>query len=139
MLSVECECVAGRSILAGVLALSVPIGAMCAPFLHAHVDEDADHHHPTSVHAHLSGHPSDVPHNGATLEEPDHDRAIYLQTFVAVQPAPFDVPAIAPTLFVMAAPPERPAHVAVDVTHGHDPPLATALDSRPPPCLPDLT
>jgi len=130
---------AGRSLLAGILALCVPIGAMCAPFLHAHVDEDADHHHPASVHAHLSGHtPSHAAHHGVSLEAPDHDRAIYLQVYVAVQPTSFDVLDATPPAFVLAAPPERPAHVTVAVTHGHDPPLVAALDSRPPPASPVL-
>jgi len=121
------------------LAVAVQAGAVYAPFLHAHVDEDADHHQPTSVHAHLSGHaPSHAAHCGIGVDEPDHDRAIYLQVFVAVQPAPFDVPAAAPALFDLTAPAERPAHAAVEVTHGHDPPLVAALDSRPPPSFPVL-
>lgn len=131
---------AGRSLLAGVLALCVPLGALCAPFLHAHVDEDADHHdHPTSVHAHVSGHaPSHAVPHGLTLDGPDHDRAIYLQVFVAVHPAAFEIPAVAQAPFDLTAPEERRAHITVEVTHGHDPPFAAALDSRPPPRIPVL-
>jgi hypothetical protein len=128
-----------RRVLTFGLAVAVQAGAVCAPFLHAHVDEDADHHQPAAVHAHLSGHaPSHAAHCGIALDEPDHDRAIYLQAFVAVQPAPFEVPAAAPALFDLTTPPEQPAHVTVEVTHGHDPPLVSALDSRPPPFLPVL-
>jgi hypothetical protein len=123
-----------KRLLAFGVAVAVQIGAVWAPFLHAHVDEDAGHHQPTAVHAHLSGHaPSHAAHCGMALDEPDHDRAIYLQVFVAVQTVPFEVPAAAPALFDLTAPPEQPAHVTVEVTHGHDPPLVSALDSRPPP------
>jgi len=124
-----------RRALTLALAMAVQGGSLCAPFLHAHVDEDVDdHHHSTSVHAHVSGHaPSHARHDGVSVDEPDHDRAIYLQVFVAVEAAPFAVPAVAPALFDLTTPPERPAHAAVEVTHGHDPPRAAALDSRPPP------
>ena len=121
------------------LVVAVPVGAMCAPFLHAHIDDDDhDHPHATSVHAHFAPHPTthaahDGIQGGINVEERDHDRALYLQVFVAVQPAIFDVPSIAPSSFVLTAPPERPAHIAVEVSHGLDPPLASALDSRPPP------
>jgi hypothetical protein len=129
-----------RRVLAFGLAVAVQAGAVYAPFVHAHVDDDADHHdHPTSVHAHFSGHaPSHTAHNGVTLDEPDHDRAIYLQVFVAVNPVPFEIPAVAPSPFDLTAPAERPAHLTVEVTHGHDPPLGAALDSRPPPASPVL-
>jgi len=123
-----------RRVLTIGLAVAVQAGAVYAPFLHAHVDEDADHHQATSVHAHFSGHvPSHATHDGATVDDRDHDRAIYLQGFVAVQPVPFEIPAAAPALFDLTSPPERPAHTTVEVTHGHDPPLVSALDSRPPP------
>jgi hypothetical protein len=128
-----------RRVLTFGLAVAVQMGAVYAPFLHAHVDEDADHHQPTSVHAHFSGHtPSHAPCAGASADHPDHDRAIYLQVFVAVQPVPFEVPAAASSPFDLVAPAEQPAHVTVEVTHGHDPPLVSALDSRPPPFLPVL-
>lgn|SRR5690242_3075193 len=121
-------------IQAVALALAVPVGAMCAPFMHAHIDDDDDHDHAVSVHAHFSPHEArHASHEGINLEEPDHDHAIYLQVFVAVQPTPFEAPAIPPALFFLNAPEERPAHVAVEVAHGLDPPLASALDSRPPP------
>ena len=121
------------------LAVAVQAGALYAPFLHAHVDEDADHHHPSPVHAHFSGHTArSEAHHGVSLQEPEHDRAIYLQMFVAVQAPLFEIPAVPPPLFALAAAPERPAHMTVEVTHGHDPPRVHALDSRPPPILPVL-
>jgi hypothetical protein len=123
-----------RRSIARLLALAVPIGALYGPFLHAHVD-DGDHHGEASVHAHLSGHdlPAREHHDGITVQEPEHERAIYLQAAVAVATALFDVPVAPPASFGLGAPPERPAHPAVEVTHGHDPPLVDALASRPPP------
>ena len=81
----------------------------------------------TSPHA-----PSPV-HNGVAVDEADRDRAIYLQVFVAVETSPFQTPVLRRATLYLGAPPHRsPAHLTV-VTHGHDPPLVAALDSRPPP------
>jgi hypothetical protein len=115
-----------------LVALAVPMGAFCAPFLHAHLDEED--HHRAAVHTHFSGHEREH-HDlgGVSLQEPEHDRAIYLQAYMAVQTAIFDIPVAPPPEFDTTAPRERTAHPTVEVTHGHDPPLLPALDSRPPP------
>jgi hypothetical protein len=128
-----------RRVMAWLLVAAVPVGALYAPFLHAHVDE-ADHHHQTAVHAHLSGHERSHhhDHDGITVQEAEHARAIYLQAEAAVTTAQFDVPVAPPPSFDLGALHERPAHPAVEVTHGHDPPLVAALDSRPPPHFPVL-
>ena len=124
-----------RRSIAWLLAMAVPVGAVYGPFLHAHVEDDGDHHHEMAVHAHLSGlgHSHQEHHDGISIEETEHDRAVYLPAAVAVTPALFDVPVAPPPGFGFDAPQERPAHPAVEVTHGHDPPLLDALDSRPPP------
>jgi hypothetical protein len=125
-----------RRSIAWLLALAVPIAALYGPFLHAHgKDHHGDHHGETAVHAHLSGHdrPYQAQHDGITVQEPDHERAVYLQVAVAVATATFDTPVAPPANFSLDAAPERPAHPAVEVTHGHDPPLLDALASRPPP------
>jgi hypothetical protein len=128
-----------RRAIAWLLAVAVPVGALYGPFLHAHVEDDGDHHHETAVHAHLSGHGrAHNAHEGITVQEPEHERAIYLQAAVAVATALFDVPIAPPPPFGLGVLAERPAHPAVEVTHGHDPPLLDALDSRPPPSLPVL-
>ncbi len=129
-----------RRSIAWLLAMAVPVGALYGPFLHAHVAEDGDQHHETAVHAHLSGHErAHQDHqDGITAHESEHERAVYLQAAVAVAPALFDVPVAPPPVFGFDAPQERPAHPAVEVTHGHDPPLLDALESRPPPFLPVL-
>jgi hypothetical protein len=120
--------------LAFGLALAVQGGAVCAPFLHAHVDADHDDHHATAVHAHFSSHaPAHVRHEGVSIEDADRDRAIYLQVFVAVEASPFQSPALPRAIFTLIPVVERAPRTFVIVTHGHDPPLVAALDSRPPP------
>jgi hypothetical protein len=129
-----------RRSIAWILTIALPVGTLYGPFLHAHVEEDGNHHHQTEVHAHLSGHERSHQehHDGITVQEPEHERAIYLQVAVAVATALFDVPVAPPPSFGLGVLAERPAHPAVEVTHGHDPPLVDALDSRPPPSLPVL-
>jgi hypothetical protein len=120
-----------------VLAVVVPVGAVCAPFLHAHVDED--HHHATSVHAHVTSHVSSHGSTHDAHETPEleadggHDRAIYLELFVAVQTTPLATPDLPVASFTLTASSERSPRTPVLVSHGHDPPFDDALDSRPPP------
>ena len=123
-----------RRVLALGLALAVQGGAMCAPFLHAHVDADHDDHHSTSVHAHLSSHaPAREAHDGVSVEEADRDHAIYLQVFVAVETSQVQAPILPRASFTLTPSITRAPRIFAIVTHGHDPPLATELDSRPPP------
>jgi hypothetical protein len=128
-----------RRILALGLALAVQGGAVCALFLHAHVEADHDDHHATPVHAHFSSHaPARVEHpgfseGGVSVEESDRDHAIYLQVFVAVQASVFQSPALPRAVFAPVPVIERTPRTFVVVSHGHDPPLVHALDSRPPP------
>jgi hypothetical protein len=128
-----------RRLLALGLALAVPAGAVCAPFLHAHVDADHDDHHSTSVHAHFSSHaPAHVQHarfseGGVSIEDADRDHAIYLQVFVAVEASVFQSPALPRAVFAPIPVIVHTPRTFVLVTHGHDPPLVHALDSRPPP------
>jgi hypothetical protein len=126
-----------RRVLAFGLALAVQGGAVCAPFLHAHVDADHDDHHATAVHTHFSSHaPARVAHDGFSVEETDRDHAIYLQVFVAVEAPVFQAPALPRATFAPIPVRERAPRTFVLVTHGHDPPLVHALDSRPPPHIP---
>jgi len=123
-----------RRMLALGLALAVQGGAVCAPFLHAHVGADHDDHHSTSVHAHFSSHaPAHIQHHGVSLEDATRDHAIYLQVFVAVEASIFQPQALPRSVFTPISVIERAPRTFVLVTHGHDPPLVHALDSRPPP------
>jgi hypothetical protein len=124
-----------RRVLALGLAFAVEGGAVCAPFLHAHVDTDHDDHHTTSVHAHFASHaPAHVEHDGVSVEDADRDdHAIYLQVFVAVETSPFETPVLPRATFAVRPLVMRAPRIFAIVTHGHDPPLVSALDSRPPP------
>jgi hypothetical protein len=125
-----------RRMLALGLALTVQGGAVCAPFLHAHVDADRDDHHSTAVHAHFSSHaPAHVAHDGVSVEDADRDHAIYLQVFVAVEASVFQPPALPHAVFAPLPVIQRAPRTFVLVTHGHDPPLVHALLSRPPPSV----
>jgi hypothetical protein len=118
------------------LALAVQGGAVCAPFVHAHVDADHGDHHPTSVHAHFSSHaPAHVQHEALSIEDADRDHAIYLQVFVALNASVFQSPALPRAVFAPVPVTAHTPRTFVLVTHGHDPPLVHALDSRPPPAF----
>ena len=107
---------------------------MCTPFLHAHVDADHDDHQSASVHAHFSSHaPGHLKHQGVALEEADRDHPIYLKTFIAEEAAAVQSPALPRTVFAPVPAVERAPRQFILVTHGHDPPVAHQLDSRPPP------
>jgi len=123
-----------RSTLALGLALAIQVGALCTPFLHAHVGVDHDDHPFTAVHAHFSSHgPGRLRHHGVSVEEADHDHPIYLKTFIAEEAAAFQPPALPGTVFAPVLPVDRAPRQFALVTHGHDPPAAHQLDSRPPP------
>jgi len=52
-----------RRLLAVCLSVAVPIGALCAPLVHAHLDDHhGGHHQANRVHAHLGGHDLDDHH-----------------------------------------------------------------------------
>jgi len=126
------------------VALAVPVSASWAPFVHAHDDHATSHHAAHAVHAHLGGHDhaergrsasheATAPLDGPSAGDTETDRAVYLQALLAVGPTMVAVAVAPQPLFELSTPPELPAHRSVEVTHGHDPPLADSLDSRPPP------
>jgi hypothetical protein len=86
------------------------------------------------VHAHVSSHaPTPVAHDGVSVEDADRDHAIYLQVFVAVETSQFQTPVLPRATFTLAPLITGAPRIFAIVTHGHDPPLVAALDSRPPP------
>ena len=123
-----------RRLIALALTLGVPAGMLWAPFLHVHPDDD---HHVSSVHAHLGGHAhhhdTQDDRDGPALHERESEHPIYLDALVAVDATPVAIVGALTPVVEPGAPPEREAHVAVEVTHGHDPPLADPLETRPPP------
>jgi hypothetical protein len=63
----------------------------------------------------------------------EHDRAVFLNAFVAVPASSFPTPAIALGVFEVEAPRERAPHRVVEIASGHDPPCLRSLGSRAPP------
>ena len=124
-----------RAFTAAALSVAIPLGALCAPLVHAHVaDGDGDHHGATRIHAHVTGHsPLPVVPGAARIDDHDGDRAVYLQLFVAVAQASLDVPAAVVPSWDLATPAESPARRSLHVVHGHDPPFLTSVPSRAPP------
>jgi hypothetical protein len=123
--------------IAVVLALGVQAAALTAPLLHAHPDDHATGHHSgRSVHTHWDGHDySQHPSNDPAINADDHDRAVFLNPFVAVAASPLSAVAVAQQPFEIPVPSERPAHRSVHVAHSHDPPVLGSLQPRAPPTL----
>jgi hypothetical protein len=123
-----------RTAIVVTLSTAVQAAALTAPLVHLHPDDQVTtHHNGRSVHTHWGGHaqspyPADTP---AVTD--DHDRAVFLNAFVAVSGWLMAVPAPAQGIFELLVPPERAAHRGVDVVRSHDPPFARSLSSRAPP------
>jgi hypothetical protein len=124
-----------RKALALALSVAVQGAAVGAPLAHAHPDDHAtDHHHGRAVHVHWaahthSPHPADVP----VLDDDDHDRAVFVNTFVCVAASAMPAGAVPHQTFKLLIPAESTTHRPVEVTHGHDPPYCSSLPSRAPP------
>src|SRR5688572_5048114 len=98
-----------RKVIALTLALAVQAAALRAPLVHAHPDDHAtEHHEAREVHTHWAGHgtsheSSDQPSLGAA----DHDRAVFLNAFVAVAASSFPAFGVTHTAFELPVPAER--------------------------------
>ena len=123
--------------------MAVQAAALGAPLVHAHVGgHESEHHHGRqAVHAHLSGHASHAAshhqHRAGRLNFDDNDaeRAVYLQMFVAVGVASFELPPALASSFVLTVPIAAAPRDRLRVVHGHDPPARRSLSSRAPPFL----
>jgi hypothetical protein len=126
-----------RKVLAVTLSVAILAAGLSAPLVHAHPDDHAtEHHQGRAVHTHWEGHAeshhsSDAP----ALETADHDRAIFLNAFVAVAVAAYPAAAVTPAVVELPVPIERAAHRSVDITHSHDPPFCRSVPSRAPPAF----
>ena len=126
-----------RRLVAAALVIAVQVGAICAPLVHAHpADRASDHHDGREVHAHLTPHgPAVLPPNGAAIDHEDDDRAVFLQSFVAVAITALDTPAAPCAGFALVSPAESAPHESLHVAHGHDPPYSRSRPSRAPPAF----
>lgn len=139
-----------RRLVAISLSLAVPIGALCAPLVHAHPDDHHDGHHGASrVHSHLAAHGID--HLGRTRHDIDHhhirpgaleieseadpELVTRVQFFVADQPDELIAVGLQPLGFTLPSPLESVMRRPPAVSHGHDPPLARSGPSRAPPAI----
>jgi len=139
-----------RRLLAVSLAIAVPVGALCAPLVHAHPDDHHDGHHGASrVHSHLAAHGID--HTGPTAHDIDHhhvrlgafeieagagtELVTRVQFFVADQPNDLIPIGLLPLGFALPAPLESVMRRPPVVSHSHDPPLARSGPSRAPPAI----
>jgi hypothetical protein len=126
-----------RRVLAIALSLAVQAAALSAPLVHAHPDDHpTEHHDAGEVHGHWAAH---THHRGSShspaLDEADHDRAVFLNAFVAVATSSFPAQAVTSGVFELAAPRERAPHRVLEIANGHDPPCRRSLSSRAPPSL----
>lgn len=129
-----------RQAIAVVLSLGLVAASVGGPLVHAHPDDHVtDHHDGQQVHAHWSGHaPSHHAADRPALEAEDHDRAVSVNTFIAVPAASFSIPGLTHSAFELPVPIERPAHRRIDVVRSHDPPASRLRSPRAPP-LPVLS
>lgn len=134
-----------RRLLAALLALAVPVGAVCAPLMHAHRDDHHDsHHRAPTVHAHFSGHQDGhhaQPHHHVAPGVPqieaesDPEQVTRVQFFVADQPHVLAPVALQPVGFTVSPSLDSVMGRPPLVSHGHDPPLVSRSSPRAPPAL----
>lgn len=125
-----------RNAVAVALALALQAAGLSALLVHAHPDEHATGHHAgRTVHTHFAGH-THAPAPGTTsLAAADHDRAVFLETFIAVTPSSPLLAGATEDVFDVPFAAERRPHRAFEVVHGHDPPSLRRRSSRAPPAL----
>lgn len=132
----------GRRIVAGTLAVAVPVAVVLGLFVHAHPDDHhGDHHEAGAIHAHFAGHSHSAPHRDETgpgISDDAHDRPIYLRAYLVDAVVTMHLHAVVSRALVVPTPPVRPAQPPLQVVHGHDPPVVPFCPSRAPPRLPVL-
>ena len=131
-----------RRLIAIGLSAAVHAAALSAPLVHAHVGghESDPHHGRGALHAHLPGHPSHAashPHRASprSLADNDAERTVYLQLFVAVGAASFELPPAVASSYELPVPIAPSPRDLLRVVHGLDPPAGRSLSSRAPPLL----
>jgi hypothetical protein len=126
-----------RKALAIALSFVIHAAGVWTPFAHAHPDDHATEHHAgRTVHVHWSGHSqSHHPSNVPAIGDDDHDRAVFMGTFVALGAASVPMPVVMEAVFECPAPTERRGHRTVQTVRSHDPPCLASRSARAPPAL----
>ncbi|MBI4888794.1 MAG: hypothetical protein HY824_16975 [Acidobacteria bacterium] len=124
-----------RRLIALGLTAAIQVGALYAPLVHAHLDDD--HHGSHRVHAHASGHVTvhhhDAPGTTAVTPAEDADHVTQLQVFVAVHSDVFADPALPPARFSPPAVLDSLMRRPPEVVRSHGPPDGGPSGSRAPP------
>jgi hypothetical protein len=121
---------------AAALVVFVQIGTIAAPLTHVHLDaEETEHHQGQAMHAHLSGHHTDVPIRPGPIVDHQEEagRTVTAQIFVSTAADPFSIPAVAPPSFVLVVPPAQPIGRTPHTAHATDPPPLNIASPRGPP------
>lgn len=125
-----------RGLIAAVLCVALQAGALCAPLVHAHLDDHHRHHHGAQrVHVHFSGHERHEAPAGtnAVRADDDPEQITSLQTFVAVAAVAFTEPALPPAPFVVPPAVESTMRQPPEEVRSHGPPTAGLPAPRAPP------
>lgn len=124
-----------RKALAVAVSVAIQLSALSAPLLHVHPDsQTTDHHRGRTVHSHwVEHHPAESVPGTPAIEEADHDRAVFLNVFVARAGSWLPAPGLSLDVFALPAPAERRSSRAIDVVRSHDPPGGRTAPSRAPP------
>ena len=117
------------------LCVAFQVAALWLPFVHVHPeDHETSHHRARAIHVHLSQHPLyPASKPGITIGDDGHDRAIFLQVFVAVAAVPFATSAVPLPVIDLVVPQEMLAHRSPDSVYGRAPPVSSFIASRAPP------
>lgn len=127
-----------RKITALALCLAVQGAALTGPLVHAHPDDLATAHHAgRAIHTHWGGHAhASAPSGTPAVASEDHDRAVFLNAFLAAETAVAPSFVLVQAVFELPVPAERAPHRGIDAGRSHDPPLIGSLPSRAPPTFP---
>ena len=127
----------GRRLLSFGLCIALQVGALSAPFVHAHLgDEHEDHHRTGRVHTHLEGHghearpASELP---AIHAEEEDGQVLRVPLFVAAQNDASFLPALAETTFAVSSVPVSSLRTPPEVVRSHGPPSLDRSAPRAPP------
>jgi hypothetical protein len=126
-----------RKVIALALAIAVQAAALSAPLVHAHPDDHAtEHHSAREVHTHWASHGAvHDSSDGPSFDAADHDRAVFLNAFLAVAASSLPAFGVTHAVFELPVPAERAAHRFIEIGRSHDPPSFRSLPARAPPAF----